>query len=261
MAGNFRIGAVLVAALCAALLALPGTVAGAGDPGAVLVIGDSLGVGMEPYLDDELGGAAVTTDAKTSRTSAEGLEILGAALGPEYGVVVFALGTNDDPAAPQTLAQNLGAAATLADDRCMVVATVSRPPLNGVSADGLNEAIREFASAAPNVSLVDWEGAVAADPGLLEDGVHATPEGYELRAKLFADAIGRCGGVTTAATPPAAAGGGDGIPNPDPEALEEGRTRPGHVDEAERPEPISRKDALAILADAVSSQIALGALQ
>ena len=109
----------------------------------------------------------------------------------------------------------------------MVVATVARPPLNGVSADGLNDAIREFASAAPNVSVVDWEGAVAADPGLLTDGVHATPDGYELRAKLFADAIGQCGGVISAgAAPSSAATGGDGIPNPDLDALEEGRTRP-----------------------------------
>ena len=261
-----RLAGFLVATLVAAALVLPGKGTGADRSGAILVVGDSLGVGMEPYLAEELGGAAVTTDARTSRTSAAGLDVLGAALGPEHSVVVFALGTNDDPASPQTLAQNLGAAATLSDGRCMVVATVSRPPLNGVPADGLNDAIRDFAAAAPNVSLVDWEGAVAADPGLLEDGVHATPAGYELRARLFADAIEQCGGVISAGSGSAAGAGGgpdggDGIPNPDLDELAEGRTRPAGDERAERPEPISREVAYAILADAISSQIALGALR
>ncbi len=251
-----------LATLALAVLALCGAAAAGADR--VLVIGDSLGVGTEPYLDDALGGSPVSTDAKISRTSAEGLEALAASIGPQHTTVVFALGTNDDPGAPELLAEHLSEARSLAGGRCMVVATLARPPLNGVSVEALNEAIAAFASADPNVRVADWAGAVAADPGLLVDGVHADAEGYALRAALLADAIAGCAGATTSPPPGGSRDGfgGDGIPNPDLDALAEGRTRPplGRGAGAAEPEPLSRRDAFEILADAVSSQIAIGAL-
>jgi lysophospholipase L1-like esterase len=218
------------------------------------VIGDSLGVGTEPYLETALAGVDVSTDARTSRTSSQGLAVLAEEIAPADEVVVFALGTNDDPAAPQVLADNLARAASIADGRCLVVATVARPPLNGVTDTGLNAAIRAFASAAPDVRLVEWENAVAAEPGMLSDGVHATPDGYALRASLFADAIASCD------TSPQA-GGGDGIPNPDHDALAEGRSRPGAGEAAKQPRSLSRQEAFDLLADALASQVAIGALQ
>ena len=70
--------------------------------------------------------------------------------------------------------------------------------------------IRRFAASTPNVALVDWNDAAAANPGALrDDGVHATAAGYALRGALFADAIrSGClggGGAGLGSAPPAVA--------------------------------------------------------
>jgi lysophospholipase L1-like esterase len=157
----------------------------------VLVVGDSLEVGTGPYLRQELAGIDVTIDARRGRPSSEGVDVLGARLRPEHDVVVFDLGTNDDPA-PGGLAANLRAARGLADGRCLVVASLNRPPLNGVPVDGLDAAVRDFVAETPNAQLVDWRAATS-EPGVLAaDGVHGTPEGYALRARLVAEGVQAC---------------------------------------------------------------------
>ncbi|MEK6276411.1 MAG: hypothetical protein AABM29_00125 [Actinomycetota bacterium] len=176
--------------------------------GGVLVVGDSLEVGTSPYLRQQLPGIPLTVDARTSRPSGDGVEVLGARLRPTDEVVVFDLGVNDDPAQPEILAGDLRAARSIAGDRCMVVATLSRPPLAGVSVDGLNSAVRNFAAQSPPVALADWRAATLASPGLLAaDGVHATPQGYAVRAQIVAQAIGEClaSGAPTRGAPPSAA--------------------------------------------------------
>lgn len=193
--------AVVLALLCAG-----------GASAAVLYVGDSLGVGTVPHLRDALGSQTVDAEVETGRPSSVGVEVLGGLIGPGYDTVVFDLGTNDDPAAPDALAAELTAARGLAGDRCMVVATLNRPPLNGVSVDGLNRAIERFAAANPQVALVDWHAAVARRPDLLFDGVHAQPAGYELRAGLFAQAIDGCAAAGTGLK----RGGLGGVPAPPP---------------------------------------------
>jgi lysophospholipase L1-like esterase len=158
----------------------------------VLYVGDSLGVGTSPYLREQLGAVGLEVDAEIGRPSGVGVDVLGSLIGPEHDVVVFDLGTNDDPGAPAALAADLAQAREIAGDRCLVVATLNRPPLNGVPFDGLNRAVTSFAARDPSVSLVDWHAAAAADPGMLIDGVHADAAGYALRAGLFADAIASC---------------------------------------------------------------------
>jgi hypothetical protein len=136
----------------------------------------------------------VEADVETGRPSSVGVAVLGSLIADDHDVVVLDLGTNDDPGAPDALAANLASAAELTGDRCLVVATLNRPPLNGVSVDGLNRAVTSFAARNPNVALVDWHAAAAADPGLLTDGVHTDAAGYATRAGLFADAISSCSG-------------------------------------------------------------------
>jgi lysophospholipase L1-like esterase len=167
----------------------------AGARAAVLYVGDSLGVGTGPYLREQLGGEAMSLDAEVGRPSSVGVGILRSKIAAEDDVVVFDLGTNDDPANPDALAANLRAARQIAADRCLVVATLNRPPLNGVSVDGLNRAVTTFARSDPNAQLVDWHAAAVGNPGLLVDGVHTDGSGYALRAKLFAQAVDACGGV------------------------------------------------------------------
>ena len=185
----------LPVALAFALAALgaPGTAAGQPAPGPVLVIGDSLEGGTAPNLRAELGDLPVTVDQRTGRSSAGGVRALAARLRPQHRAVVFDLGVNDDPRNPSALAASLNAARELVGDRCMVVATVQRPPLGGVTVAGLNAAVRHFVADTPGAQLVDWQRAVRAQRGLvIRDGVHGTAEGYALRASLVADAIAGC---------------------------------------------------------------------
>jgi lysophospholipase L1-like esterase len=188
----------LSAALIAALALPPVAVAD------VLVVGDSLEVGTGPHLKRELAGERVTVDASTGRPSGEGLRVLAARLRPEHDVLVFDIGVNDDPSQPGALASDLAAARRAAGKRCMVVATVERPALNGVNVDGLNQAVESFARSDPNAQLVDWQGAVRGRRGLLNpDGVHPTPAGYALRGRLVAEAVQACiaGGAPSGGAP------------------------------------------------------------
>jgi lysophospholipase L1-like esterase len=160
----------------------------------VLYVGDSLGVGTTPGLARELGSSSrVHGDSRIGRPSPEGLRVLQQMVSPSDQIVVFDLGTNDDPSQPGVLARDLAAARKATGDRCLVVATLNRPPLNGVPVDGMNQAVLAFASSADNVQLVDWNAIAQSEPGVLgPDKVHPTPQGYALRAQLFAEAVAAC---------------------------------------------------------------------
>jgi lysophospholipase L1-like esterase len=198
--------AVALAAAVAAVLAAPAAALQGGGQ-SVLVIGDSLEQGSGPYLRESLPGAAFEIDAEPGRTSGHGAIALGERLRPEHDAVVFPLGTNDSAANPGGLAASLATAARLAGGRCLVVATLARPPQRGVSVAGLNRVVEEFA-AESGAQVMDWAAVVAALPGLLTpDRVHATGEGYQLRAGLLAEAVQACGR-------PAAGGDLTGLPAP-----------------------------------------------
>ncbi|MBA3264089.1 MAG: hypothetical protein H0T69_16790, partial [Thermoleophilaceae bacterium] len=198
--GKLTAGILSTAAVAAALFAPPaGAFQGAGG---VLVIGDSLEVGSGPYLRAGLPGASV--DAEKGRTSSQGVRVLAERLGPEHGVIVFGLGTNDSPSNPGGLAASLAAVRRLAGDRCIVVATIVRPPVRGVSVAGLNQVVEQFAGQS-GAQVADWRSVVKSIPSLLgRDGVHATGDGYALRASLLAEAVQGC----------LLGGGASGIPAP-----------------------------------------------
>jgi len=178
---------ILAIATAAAIAAAPASAQG-GD--GVLVIGDSLMVGTAPYLRGALGSVPLEIDAQKSRPSSAGLAVLAEKLRPDHGTVVFDLGTNDLSAS--TLASNLASARQLAGDRCMVVSTIARPPIRGVAASSLNQVVEQFAAQGA-VQVADWRAAVAVTPGALgSDHVHATGQGYALRASLLAEAIQSC---------------------------------------------------------------------
>jgi len=215
---------ILAGAAAVLLTGAPATAQNGG--GSVLVIGDSLQVGTGPYLEQELRGMPVESDDRQSRRSDEGLQALRARLSPEHTVVVFDMGTNDDPSNPDAFYANLQAARAAAGDRCLVVATILRPPYNGFTVERMNAAVERFALDNPGVQLVDWSGVATSTPGILyDDGVHARPEGYALRGRLVADAVRSCGG----------GGGGNatGIPAPSRKT----RSAPPPVPKPEREPP------------------------
>jgi hypothetical protein len=193
-----------LAAISLASLALLAPAASARAAG-VFVVGDSLEVGTSPYLGRYLPGVSIHVDAKESRPSGDAVQVLRAGLRPSDSVIVFDAGVNDDPSQPQALAADLRAVGAIAGGRCVVVATVSRPPYNGVGPQGLNGAITSFATSRPNTQLVEWRAAALANPGMLNsDGVHPTPSGYAMRAQLVAQGIRACltGAPATASQPP-----------------------------------------------------------
>jgi lysophospholipase L1-like esterase len=225
----------LILAGAAAVLLSGAPASAQNTAGSVLVIGDSLQVGTGPYLEQQLGALPVESDDRQSRGSSEGLEALQARLRPDHDVVVFDLGTNDDPSNPNALYANLQAARAATGDRCLVVATILRPPYNGVTVDGMNAAVERFALDNPGVQLVDWYGVATGTPGILyEDGVHARPEGYALRGRLIADAVRSCGGAGEGGIPAPSKRTASPPPVPEPEPAP-----PAEVDvEIEPPAPL-----------------------
>jgi lysophospholipase L1-like esterase len=209
----------ILSGAAAVLLGFGLPVAAQAAPQSVLVVGDSLQVGTGPYLERDLRAANVEIDSRQSRGSLDGLASLRSRLRPDHTVVVFDLGTNDDPRNPDALYTTMNEARQVAGDRCLVVATVLRPPYNGVSVDGMNAAIERFASDNPGVQLVDWYGVATSTRGILyEDGVHARPEGYALRGRLVAEGVRACGGGGADVTGiPAPRGAGKLPPAPPPE--------------------------------------------
>ena len=217
----------LILSCAAAVLVGFGLPSGAlAAPQSVLVVGDSLQVGTGPYLEQELRSASVEIDSRQSRRSPEGLAALRSRLRPDHTVVIFDLGTNDDPGNPDALYSAMSAARRETGDRCLVVATILRPPYNGATVEGMNAAVQRFALSNPGVQVVDWYGIATGTPGILyDDGVHARPEGYALRGRLLADAVRACGGAAPSAVTGIPAPRGDGVappappPEPEPEPV------------------------------------------
>jgi lysophospholipase L1-like esterase len=172
--------------------------ASAARPRSVLVVGDSLAVGTEPYVSSALPGWKVVTSAETSRTTSDGVaEITGRGQLPP--VIVVSLGTNDDPGAVASFERSVEEVIEAAGPGgCVVWPNIVRPPYNGVSYRGYNRALAGLSVTNPNLFVVDWAGMVAANPGwLAPDGVHATSTGYAARGEAIAQAVLSCGGVET----------------------------------------------------------------
>lgn len=190
-----RAGALLAftALACAALaLALASPARAAAHPG-VLVVGDSLEELTSPYLPDYLPGVRLTVNAVGGSNSFQIYDLFQESFEPSQQVVVFDAGTNDNPAYPQILAGNLAKVAATVGSRCLVVPTIHGYTVDGIDNTGKNRAVREFAAARPGTQVPDWAGAIAAEPGLLQsDGLHPTPAGAELRARLIAAGVQAC---------------------------------------------------------------------
>ena len=164
----------------------------ANDTGSLTLVGDSLNVGTDSWLREELPGWDVDAHDRVGRTTEEGIDVLrerARALAP---VVVVSLGTNDSDGTEGRFRELVDEAIELVGpDRCLVWATVYR----GGERSGFDEILRDAAAAHDNVRLVDWAALVAESPELLaSDGVHGTPEGYARRAAETARVVRACPG-------------------------------------------------------------------
>ena len=160
-----------------------------GRTGSVTTVGDSLNVGMEPYLDNELRDWDIEHRNENGRRTDEGVAELRALGRGAAQVVVVSLGTNDGGLDAVAFRSHVDEVMELAGrGRCVVWTTVA---LDGP--DELNAVLEDAARRHPNLELADWAALVEDEPDLLAfDGVHGTSAGYARRAELVAGIVRRC---------------------------------------------------------------------
>jgi lysophospholipase L1-like esterase len=178
-------------ALAIALLVLAVPAAQAQMPSPVLVVGDSLAVGMKPYLGELLGSSEVVWDARSGRTTPEGLTRLRARLrevAPQ--TVVVSLGTNDGPDPARFANRIHRALAAIPTSACIVWPDINRPPRKG-RYHALNRVLAQAAAQDPRMVLVHWDRAVLRGSVALPDGLHPDAAGFRYRSLMVAGAIAR----------------------------------------------------------------------
>src|SRR5215467_4286719 len=113
------------------------------------VDGDSIAYGTDLFLKGYLRGWTIAASVDVSRHTYQGvatIESMRRAGTLPYAVVVN-LGTNDDPRAVQLFRSHvLRVTRAAGSERCVIWATIVRPPYDGVSYDGLNDALFKVAA-------------------------------------------------------------------------------------------------------------------
>lgn len=178
---------------------LPATPASAGratGPRAVLVVGDSLTVGTEPWLDQAVRGRGWTlmgVDARVGRGVPEGLSVLRSDIGSlPGGTVVVALGTNSLSATASDVAGWLRSARQIVGSRRLIWVNLCLDGRPGTWLGSYRQINRWLAAYAPDygVQLADWcsfATRYGIDTG--PDGIHYTSAAYQERAAFYAAAI------------------------------------------------------------------------
>jgi hypothetical protein len=162
----------------------------------LLVNGDSLAVGTEPYLPKELRRWSVIQSTEVSRHAYEGGDVMRG-----YGrslprVIHVSLGTNDDPRTTDAFRSAVREVMDVAGRRrCVVWTNIVRPPVAGASYAGYNGVLAQESQPRRNLRVVNWARMVREHPEwLASDGVHVSAEGYQARAKAIARSVRRCRG-------------------------------------------------------------------
>jgi hypothetical protein len=161
------------------------------ETGTVTLVGDSLNVGIERDLAQQLSGWRIEAHDLVGRATPEGvdeLRRLGGGLAP---VVVVSLGTNDLDGSEDEFRRLVDEAIEIVGPaRCLVWATIVR---DGTPRTGFNRVLEIARSEHPNVRLVEWAVLVGEQPELLAaDLVHGTPDGYARRAEETARVVRGC---------------------------------------------------------------------
>lgn len=160
----------------------------------VLSYGDSLSVGTDLFLDGLLRGWSVRSEAVISRHASDVPQALRAFGSSLPSVIVVSAGTNDDPGRVSGFARIVRQTLAVAGPRrCVVWATIVRPPYAGVSYEGYNRALTTIARSHANLHVLDWAAMARAHPAWFgRDGVHPTTTGYRARAAATARLVRRC---------------------------------------------------------------------
>jgi len=164
--------------------------------GTATLVGDSLNLGVEPYLPHALPNWRIVANDRVGRTTAEGIAELEAGRPRLSSYVVISLGTNDPPTAVSAFRADVARVVQLVGpDRCLIWATIWRDGRPNVA---FNDVLRAAAEEHPRLRLVAWAELVRLHPEwLAPDGLHGNPTGYRQRAAAIAEAAGSCAPVAT----------------------------------------------------------------
>ncbi len=161
----------------------------------LLVIGDSIILGTGDRIAQDLPAWDVTFDAKESRSTAVGLDVL-RAHGTDFTTVVVELGANDS-GTPSVFTPRVDAllAALRGVHRVLWLTIPEARPYYRQA----NAIIRTATGRYPNASVADWSGAI--QPGdVVDDGLHLTPKGYADMAAWVAKVVASPQAPTTTTT-------------------------------------------------------------
>jgi alkylated DNA nucleotide flippase Atl1 len=182
--------ALRLVTIVALMHALSG-VASAATPGTVLVVGDSLAVGLEPTLGSLLAPRTLVWDVDAGRTTPEGLVRLRSRLRTvRPAAVLISLGTNDGPHADRFRDRVHRALRAIPPGVCVVWSDIDRPARKGPYRR-LNAVLASVQRHDPRLAIVHWHRAVASHRVRLRDDIHPDTAGFEYRSRLFARAVQR----------------------------------------------------------------------
>jgi len=163
-----------------------------------LVVGDSLGLVVYPWLADLLPDRYVSYAALVGRSTPSSANTL-AQLDAIPSVVLVSSGTNDASASTveasaREILDALGA------ERCVVWVDVVRPDRVGDPQAEINAAIGRAVEGRSNVSVLRWSEMIDTHPDWIGgDGIHPTAIGAQARAQAFAAAAQACSPTDPAA--------------------------------------------------------------
>jgi hypothetical protein len=166
----------------------------AGEPhrDTLLVVGDSLAKGLEPYLGRLVAPRSIIWDVSAGRTTPEGLVRLRAQLRvARPRAILVSLGTNDGPHADRFRDRIRRALHAIPPHVCVVWADLDRPPRKGPYRP-LNAELARAARHDRRLVVVHWHHAVASHRVRLPDQIHPDPAGFDYRSHQYARALGRC---------------------------------------------------------------------
>lgn len=158
----------------------------------VLVVGDSLAVGMRPHLGGLLGPErSLTWSVRSGITTPQGMQRLRFHLRRvEPAIVVISLGTNDGPDPLRFRSRLRRTLAQLPTGTCVVWPDIIRPPRKGPYV-GLNQVLRQEELVDPRLHVVRWRQAVRTGRVALPDGLHPDDAGFRTRSRQVSAAVQR----------------------------------------------------------------------
>jgi hypothetical protein len=154
------------------------------DDDPVLLLGDSLAVGIQYYVDAGLGDRVLTMDAAEGRGTATSVSLLSPYAETSAPVWIVSLGTNDNPEEFEAQARSIMELA--GSDRCVVWFDVWREDTD----DSINATLTELASKNPTMHLIPWHETSALHTDWFSGtDVHPSSEGYAVRGQMAVDAV------------------------------------------------------------------------